>query len=173
MLQCPNWCVQTWHEIIPFHRTICMLSRFGACPAPFHKIRGYLCLITWTPSPYLGNKIYLCFGYWLPLAITINTPFPGFLGEIFLKLRPSNNTPFLEKMGTRIRLPYAVGVGAGVLALPNNYVTAVWLYIIGSIALQCRCCLMLFMVTFSRIYMSRRSHAKGDFRGGGGGGSAM
>ena len=72
-----------------------------------------------SPSPepsYIGKRIskdippYL--GYLLPLAITKKTPpFPGFLGNASRDYS-QKIPPFTEKMGTRMRPPYAFEWGA-------------------------------------------------------------
>ena len=60
-------------------------------------------------KPHISGKGYTPYlGYWLPLAITQNTHFPGFSGN--LPETTVKNTPFPEKMGPTHAAPLCVRV---------------------------------------------------------------
>ena len=61
-----------------------------------------------SPEPPISREKIL----FRALAIKQITPFPSFLGKFLPWLRPQNG-PFPEKMGTRMRPPYAFGWGGG------------------------------------------------------------
>ena len=63
-----------------------------------HQLNPPISGISYTPPPYLG--------YWFPLAITINTPFPGFLGP---KIPP----PPSRENGNTHAAATCIRVGAG------------------------------------------------------------
>ena len=92
---------------------LCMRS----CPGPPTPIEpgGTYAHYPSPEPPYLGKRIskviapYL--GYWLPLAITKTPLFLVFSGN--LPETTARNTPFPEKMGTRMRPPYAVHSSGG------------------------------------------------------------